>query len=95
MNAISPSASWQRRATAKQPRPRVDLLKAFFARADARAYLWHVGELSLHDAVDRLQDHAERDDLAERLTTDKQDGRDAVQAIMAAAFSRYTDRDNG
>lgn len=51
--------------------------------------------VTLHQAVDRLQDHAERDDLAERLTTDNHDGRDAVQAIMAAAFARYSERDNG
>ena len=95
MNAIASNAQWQRHVAIRPRAPRVDLLKAFFARADARAYLWHIGELTLHDAVDRLQDHAERDDLAERLTTDKQDGRDAVHAIMAAAFSRYSDRDNG
>jgi hypothetical protein len=95
MNAMRQTAHWQRAAANPPSATRVDLLKVFFARADARAYLWHVGELTLRDAVDRLQDHAERDDLAERLTTEEQDGRNAVQTIMAAAFSRYMDRDDG
>lgn len=62
---------------------RVDLLDAFVARADARAFLWSIGEYCLHDAVDKLQTDADRDLLIERI------GQDAVQGIMADAFSIY------
>lgn len=64
---------------------RVDVLDVFLARADARAYLWAVGEYDMPTAVDQLQADAVRDGLVDRL------GQDAVQAIIAAAISRYTD----
>ncbi len=62
---------------------RVDLLDAFIERASARAYLWSLGELTLHEAVDKLQDDAERNGLVERI------GRDTVQQILADAFEPY------
>jgi hypothetical protein len=61
----------------------VDPLEALRQRADARAYLWSIGDLDLHDAVDRLQRDAERDGLVERV------GQNAVQAIIADAFQSY------
>jgi hypothetical protein len=48
----------------------------------ARAYLYSIGELDLHDAVDALQEHAERHGLIAEI------GQDAVQAIMAEVFRR-------
>jgi hypothetical protein len=64
---------------------RVDVLDCFIARADARAYLWSIGEIELHEAVDVLQQDAERDGLTKRI------GADAIQAILAGAFQRYQD----
>ncbi|HEY1982972.1 MAG TPA: hypothetical protein VGH13_23070 [Xanthobacteraceae bacterium] len=66
----------------------VDPLDAFAARADARAYLWSIGECDLSDAVDKLQFDAERDGLVERI------GQDAVQTILAAAFCSYREAAN-
>jgi hypothetical protein len=62
---------------------RVDLLDAFTERAAARAYLWWIGQYSLHEAVDVLQADAECDGLVERC------GQDAIQQIMAGAFAPY------
>jgi hypothetical protein len=62
---------------------RVDLLDCFVARADARAYLWSIGEYELAEAVDVLQHDAQRDGLTKRI------GRDAVQKIIADAFRPY------
>jgi hypothetical protein len=55
--------------------------RVFRLRAWARAYLWAIGELDLHDAVDVLQDAAERDGLVAQLGADK------VQEIVSAAFA--------
>jgi hypothetical protein len=60
----------------------VDIVDAFAARAEARAYLWSVGELDFHEAVDELQADAERDGLVAEV------GQDAMQAIMATAFAK-------
>ena len=62
---------------------RVDLLDAFKERADARAYLWAIGEYELAEAVDVLQHDAERDGLLDRI------GQDAVQAILTDAFQPW------
>jgi hypothetical protein len=51
----------------------VPLIVAFKARAEARAILWQAGELTLQEAVDKLQADAERDGLTETI------GQDAVQ----------------
>jgi hypothetical protein len=59
-----------------------DVLKL---RAWARAYLWHAGEYSLHEAVDVLQHDAARDGLIKAV------GQDGVQAILAAAFQPFHD----
>jgi hypothetical protein len=58
-----------------------DNLKVFVARCEARAVLWQLDELSLHDAVDVLE------------TYRKQLGLDAdtAQLAMARAFSRVRD----
>jgi hypothetical protein len=45
----------------------------------ARAYLWHVGDYDLHEAVDPLQEAAERDGLDP----------DTAQEILAAAFRTF------
>jgi hypothetical protein len=70
-----------KRATAARPDP----LAAFRARSEARAILWAVGELDLHEAVDVLQATAERDGLVDQL------GQDEVQAIIAEAFQKVRD----
>jgi hypothetical protein len=54
---------------------------AFELRCRARARFFADGELELHDAVDVLQHDAEVSGLVAEL------GQDAVQAIIAAAFS--------
>jgi hypothetical protein len=55
-------------------------LEVFLARAEGRAHLYAAGELDLHQAVDVLQDAAERTGLVTLI------GQDAVQAMMADAF---------
>jgi hypothetical protein len=76
MNALAPIvvASGERR---------VDPLDCFCARADARAFLWAVGEYEIAEAVDVLERDAERDGLPDRI------GREAIQAILAGAFQTY------
>jgi hypothetical protein len=61
---------------------RIDPLTVFKARAEARAILWAACEIDLHEAVDVLQEDAERDGLVTLL------GQDAVQAILHDAFHR-------
>jgi hypothetical protein len=61
----------------------VDPIEAFKARCDARAYLFAVGDLDLHTAVDVLQVDAERGGLVDHL------GQDEVQAVIAAVFRPY------
>ena len=62
---------------------RVDLVDVFRERAEARAYLWSIGDLDLQEAIDVLQLDAECDGLVERI------GQDGVQEIMAVAFRSY------
>jgi hypothetical protein len=62
---------------------RVDVLDAFIERARARAYLYSIGELTLHEAVDELQQSAEQTGLVNRI------GQDAVQGILATAIEDY------
>ena len=71
-----------RRAIAER---RADLVDVFLERAEARAYLWSIGDLGLHEAVDVLQADAERDGLVECI------GQDGVQEIIAAAFRSFRD----
>jgi len=52
----------------------------FRERAEARAYLVEIGDLSLHDAVDGLQADAERDGLVALI------GQDGVQEILNDVF---------
>jgi hypothetical protein len=59
----------------------VNRLEIFRARAEARAALWQAGEISLHDAVDKLQAAAERNGLVDEI------GQDEVQAILSTAFA--------
>jgi hypothetical protein len=59
-----------------QPSPR-DVLEL---RAWARAYLYSIGEFSLHEAVDILQRDAQRDGVVRLI------GQNAVQQIIADAF---------
>jgi ribosomal protein S12 methylthiotransferase accessory factor YcaO len=70
-------------SSAAAPDKRVDLLDALWERAQSRAYLWSIGEYSLHEAVDALQASAVRDGLVERI------GQDAVQTILVDAFFPY------
>ena len=62
---------------------RVDPLEAFIERAEGRAYLWSIGELTLHEAVDVLQADAERDGLIEQI------GQDQIQKILGECFASY------
>lgn len=62
---------------------RVDAVEVFRERCEARALLWAVGEIDLHDAVDVLQADAGRSGLIVDI------GQDAVQALMSAAFRPY------
>jgi hypothetical protein len=62
---------------------RVDPLDAFIERAWARSYLYSIGELTLHEAVDGLQHVAEQTGLVKRL------GQDCVQEIMARYFEKH------
>jgi len=64
---------------------RVDTVAAFTACCEARAALYAVGELSLHDAFDALQEWAERDELVAAI------GQDEVQRIISEAFAKVRD----
>jgi hypothetical protein len=59
--------------------PAIDV---FWARCEARAHLYVVGETDLHDAVDGLQEWAERHGLVAEI------GMDGVQIILAEVFRR-------
>ena len=63
---------------------RINLLDAFIERAKGRAYLWSIGELTLHEAVDVLQADAERDGLIEQI------GQDQIQKILGECFASYS-----
>ena len=67
--------------TTIQPEPSpLDVLEL---RAWARAYLWSIGELTLHEARDVLQHDAERDGLVDQI------GQDGVQKILSDAFAPF------
>ena len=72
-------------APLRQQRIAIDPLAAFLPRAEARALLWHTGEISLHDAVDELWTAAVRDGLVAKLGPDK------VQQLLADAFAPVRD----
>jgi hypothetical protein len=72
-------------APLRQAQARVDPVAVFTARAEARALLWRVGELDLHEAIDKLQADAERNGLVRHL------GQDAAHAIIAEAFAAVRD----
>ena len=56
-------------------------LEVFRARCEAHATLYAAGEIpDLHDAVDALQEHAERHGLVAEI------GQDAVQQVISEAF---------
>jgi hypothetical protein len=63
--------------------PRASPIDVLTARAEARAYLWAVGELDMVDAVDVLEEYARRAGLIREI------GQDAVQAIIAGAFEAF------
>lgn len=58
----------------------IDPLSCFCLRAEARAILVREWAITLHEAVDGLQQAAEEADLISQI------GQDAIQAIMAEAF---------
>ena len=62
---------------------RINLLDVFIERAEGRAYLWSIGEFTLHEAVDVLQADAGRDGLIERM------GQDEIQKILNECFALY------
>jgi len=49
---------------------RVDPVDAFAARAEVRAWLWSIGEITLDEAVDKLQAGAVRDRLVDHIGQD-------------------------
>ena len=53
------------------------------ARAEARAYLYAIGDLEIAEAVDELEAYAHRSGLVREI------GQDAVQAVIAQAFEHY------
>ena len=61
----------------------INLVDVFIERAEVRAYLWSIGELTLHEAVDVLQADAERDGLIEQI------GQDQIQKILGECFASY------
>ena len=63
------------------PSPRSDPVAAFELRCWARATLVREGEMAMQDAVDGLQADAMRNGVINQI------GQDAVQSIMATAFS--------
>ena len=65
------------RKLAARPIPAIEV---FELRAWARAYLWSIGEYSLHEAVDVLQHDAVRTGLVAAI------GQDQVQRILADTF---------
>jgi len=66
------------RAAARSPSP----LCILIARAEARALLYAANQFDLPEAVDPLQAFAVKSGLVDEI------GQDAVQAILAAAFSK-------
>jgi hypothetical protein len=72
-------------APLRQQQIRIDPVAVFIARAEDRAMLWAAGEMTLHDAVDKLWVAAIRDGLVAKL------GQDRVQEITAAAFAAVRD----
>jgi hypothetical protein len=68
------------RARRREEIRHADPVEVFTARCQARALLFTAGALDLHQAVDVLQDAAERTGLVTSL------GQDAVQAMMADCF---------
>lgn len=70
-------------ATALQTDTFAEPLDVLTVRAETRAYLFGVGEFELIEAVDELQDYAERSGLVARI------GQDEVQSIIATAFAPY------
>jgi hypothetical protein len=63
------------------PAARLDPIKAFEARCQAKALLVYACEIDLHDGVDALQMSAVENGLVRQI------GQDAVQQIMADAFA--------
>ena len=64
---------------------RVDPLDAFRLRAECRAYLWHIGEYDMTEAVDALALAAKRDGLDP----------DTAQQILANAFREFQEAPGG
>jgi hypothetical protein len=63
-----------------RPAEPLDILRI---RAEARAYLFAIGSLDLHEAVDALEQYAHQSGLVRRL------GQDLVQEVIALAFQPY------
>jgi len=84
--ATSKSSSSARTLSHQAPndKPLADPLEVFRARCETRAMLYASGEIDLHSAVDVLQDGAIKLGLIESI------GQDAVQAIMAEMFERFS-----
>jgi hypothetical protein len=68
----------------ENPLKHINLLDVFIERVESRTYLWSIGELTLHEAVDVLQADAERDGLIEQI------GQDQIQKILGECFASYS-----
>src|SRR5262245_20016083 len=84
-NINRPSLGSQDATALGQQRIRIDPVAVFITRAEAPATLHAARELSPHDAVDTLQEWAERDGLVPAI------GQDAVQELLATAFVHQRD----
>jgi len=62
-------------------KPLVDPVLAFSSRCEARALLYHAGDITLHEAVDGLKQAAEESGLIQTI------GQDQMQTIMSNAFT--------
>jgi signal transduction histidine kinase len=74
-------ARGQRASSERRPTP----IEVFQARAEARAFLYVAGELTLHESVDALQAAAVAEGLVAAI------GQDAVQAILTEALGGPAD----
>lgn len=63
------------------PKDLLLLKRGFMALCTTRAYRYREGELTLHEAVDFLQEWAEKKGLIEAC------GQDTIQAVITRAFA--------
>ena len=80
-SAVFASSDFIARPIARPQVPAPEPIEVFSAQCEARALLFANWQLSLHEAIDKLQSDAERNGLIKAI------GQDTVQSIMAIAFA--------